>query len=126
MTKVVDKIRKKTARYGLAVLFVVVFGASYFVTRHKSQKNEESVNLQKIEYAAFTESELSKFDGSDGSAPIYLALNGLVYDVSTGRDFYKTDGPYHYLAGKDSSDELNLVGGEIIKKKYPVIGRLIK
>ncbi len=68
---------------------------------------------------------IKDFDGTDDSKPIYIAMNGLVYDVSAGREFYKLDGPYHYLAGKDSSTELNLIGGSIIKRKYPVVGKLL-
>lgn len=72
----------------------------------------------------FSLEQLKAFDGSDPGKLIYLALDGLVYDVTPGRQFYQTGGPYHYLAGKDSSDKLHLVGGSIIKRKYKVIGIL--
>lgn len=72
----------------------------------------------------FTVDQLKEFDGSDPEKPIYLALDGAVYDVTAGKEYYQTDGSYHYLAGKDSSKELHLVGGNIIKEKYPVIGYL--
>ncbi len=74
---------------------------------------------------SFDKDSIKEFDGTDDKKPIYIALNGLVYDVSAGREFYNLQGPYHYLAGKDSSTELNLVGGSIITKKYPVIGRFL-
>lgn len=32
-----------------------------------------------------TDDQLSAYDGSDSSKPIYLALNGTIYDVSAGR-----------------------------------------
>lgn len=73
----------------------------------------------------FTEKELAPFDGTDPNLPIYLGFNGQVYDISAGRDYYKVGGPYHFLAGRDSSTELTLIGGSIIKKKYPVIGLLV-
>ena len=63
----------------------------------------------------FTPDSLKKYNGTDPDLPIYLVLDGNVYDV--------TGGPYHYLAGKDSSFELHMVGGDIIKRKYPIIGR---
>lgn len=72
----------------------------------------------------FTSKELSTFNGVDPKLPIYLALDGNVYDVSKGKEFYRLGGPYHDLAGKDSSAELHLVGGDIIRRKYPVIGKL--
>lgn len=73
----------------------------------------------------FTKTELKKYNGTNPSLPIYLVLDGYVYDVTKGSEFYKVGGAYHYLAGKDSSFELHMVGGDIIKRKYPVIGRLI-
>lgn len=72
----------------------------------------------------FTSDELQAFDGSDPEKPIYLALDGAVYDVTAGKEYYQKNGSYNYLAGKDSSKELHLVGGNIIKEKYPVIGYL--
>lgn len=73
----------------------------------------------------FTVEELKKYNGTNPELPIYLVLDGNVYDVTKGKEFYIPGGPYHYLAGKDSSFELHIVGGDIIKRKYPVIGRLI-
>lgn len=73
----------------------------------------------------FTLKELNNYDGSDVSLPIYLAFSGNVYDVSNGKKFYEPGGVYHYLAGRDASVELHIAGGEIIKRKYPVVGRLI-
>lgn len=72
----------------------------------------------------FSREELQTFDGSDPRKPIYLALDGLVYDVTPGKEFYQVGGAYHWLAGKDSSGPLHLVGGSTIKRKYQVIGTL--
>jgi predicted heme/steroid binding protein len=74
----------------------------------------------------YTATELSQYIGIDPSKPILLALDGLVYDVTAGREFYQPGGSYHDLAGKDSSTELHLVGGDIIKRKYPVVGTFAK
>lgn len=77
------------------------------------------------EIRQFTLRELNKYDGSDPALPIYLAFSGNVYDVTSGKSFYQPSGVYHYLAGRDASVELHIAGGEIIKRKYPVVGRLI-
>ena len=50
-----------------------------------------------------TEQELSKFDGSDPSLPIYIAINGKVYDVSAGSSYYGPGGSYHFFSGKDAA-----------------------
>ena len=74
----------------------------------------------------FTREQLQAFDGTDSNKPIYIALDGLVYDVTAGREYYQVGGSYHDLAGKDSSGLLHIFGGSIIKKKYKVIGILKK
>ncbi|MGH0142607.1 UNVERIFIED_CONTAM: hypothetical protein FKN15_050077 [Acipenser sinensis] len=35
--------------------------------------------------------------------PIYMAVKGVVFDVSSGKDFYGKDAPYNALVGKDST-----------------------
>ncbi|KAF2843532.1 cytochrome b5 [Patellaria atrata CBS 101060] len=50
-----------------------------------------------------TDTELSAYDGSDPSKPIYLALNGSIYDVTAGRETYSPGGSYHFFAGHDAA-----------------------
>lgn len=73
---------------------------------------------------AISKSELIKFNGEDSKKPIYIALEGFVYDVTAGKKFYVPGAPYHYLAGKDSTQELKLFGANLIKNKYPVVAVL--
>ena len=47
--------------------------------------------------------ELAQYDGADPNAPVYLSINGSVYDVSAGRHIYGPGGSYHYFAGVDAS-----------------------
>lgn len=53
-------------------------------------------------FRTFTPRTLLPFDGKDGR-PIYFAVRGRVFDVSTGRNFYGPDGPYQNFAGRDAS-----------------------
>lgn len=71
---------------------------------------------------AYTTASLAQFNGEDPTLPIYIAFNGAVYDVTSGRKFYGPNGTYHFLAGSDGTSLLKIMGGDIIKKKYPVIG----
>ena len=50
-----------------------------------------------------TDAELLAYDGSDPAKPIYLALNGTIYDVSAGRRIYGPGGSYNVFAGKDAA-----------------------
>lgn len=104
----------------------------------------------------FTSRQLAEFDGTkdgDEDKPVYLALNGIVFDVSEGRNFYGPGGPYELFAGHECGVALakmsfdteylddmasipNLKHGERVEldnwiekfthyRCYPVMGRLI-
>lgn len=48
-----------------------------------------------------TPDELLQHNGSDPSKPLYLAVDGEVFDVSENRRVYGPGGSYHIFAGKD-------------------------
>ncbi|KAF9570288.1 hypothetical protein EC968_002007 [Mortierella alpina] len=54
----------------------------------------------------FTPEELSKHDGTDPSAAIYVAIKGKVFDVSSKKEMYGPGAGYHCFAGKDASKAL--------------------
>ncbi|KAM9786367.1 neudesin [Syngnathus typhle] len=51
----------------------------------------------------FTEEELRRYDGNREGEPIYMAIKGVVFDVTKGKEFYGKNAPYNALAGKDST-----------------------
>ena len=106
----------------------------------------------------FTAEQLRYFDGakdekSGEDKPVYLSVNGQVFDVSEGRDFYGPEGPYENFAGREcgvalakmsfdteylddlegcanlSASEITELEGWIDKftyyRPYPIKGRLI-
>jgi predicted heme/steroid binding protein len=48
--------------------------------------------LQVVPLREMTMEEVAEGDGKDPAKPIYIAIRGVVYDVSTGRQFYGPDG----------------------------------
>ena len=52
---------------------------------------------------SLSDAELRAFDGSDPKLPIYVALNGSIYDVSVSPHFYGPGGSYHFFAGRDAT-----------------------
>jgi predicted heme/steroid binding protein len=51
----------------------------------------------------FTPTELARYNGSDAALPIYVAVNGSVFDVSASPGFYAPGGGYHAFAGRDGT-----------------------
>lgn len=87
------------------------------------QKVSQPKVVNQNDFAEFSETTLAKYDGTDPELPIYLALDGYVYDVTAGAsEYYGPGQPYHDLVGKDSSVLLNMFGGAIVKKKYMIVG----
>ncbi|EEH19880.2 hypothetical protein PABG_02139 [Paracoccidioides brasiliensis Pb03] len=55
-----------------------------------------------IVFRVFTPTTLLPYNGKDGS-PVYLAVRGRVFDVSSSRNFYGPGGPYENFAGRDAT-----------------------
>ncbi|ORZ26259.1 cytochrome b5-like heme/steroid binding domain-containing protein [Lobosporangium transversale] len=56
----------------------------------------------------FTHEELAQHDGSKDDLPIYVAIKGTVFDVTTKKAMYGPSGGYHCFAGKDASKALGM------------------
>ncbi|MCJ1413263.1 hypothetical protein MMC19_007367 [Ptychographa xylographoides] len=53
-------------------------------------------------FKIFTPPTLRPYNGAN-SQPVYLAVRGRVFDVTSGRNFYGPGGPYENFAGRDAS-----------------------
>ena len=53
-------------------------------------------------FRTFTPPDLKPYNGEKGM-PVYLAVRGQVFDVTSGRNFYGPGGPYENFAGRDAS-----------------------
>ncbi|KAF6255702.1 cytochrome b5-like heme/steroid binding domain-containing protein [Scenedesmus sp. NREL 46B-D3] len=93
--------------------------------------------------------QLAQHDGSDPSLPMLLSIRGVVYDITSGKQFYGPDGIYPF-AGKEVARAFALVSTEVsdcsddlsglgpveldtlreweakFNSKYPIIGKLVK
>ncbi|GJJ78564.1 membrane-associated progesterone receptor component [Entomortierella parvispora] len=54
-------------------------------------------------FKEYTPKELAEFDGRTEDTRILMAVQGKVFDVTRGRNFYGPDGPYGNFAGRDAS-----------------------
>jgi predicted heme/steroid binding protein len=109
-------------------IFLVVVSLIVIITTltHTSKTNNQNriADHSSSTLSIITHQELTLHDGSFPKLPIYIALDGYVYDVTSGRKFYESGAVYHYLVGKDSSKSLHIMCVDIIKEKYPIIGIL--
>lgn len=61
-------------------------------------------HAKSIEWIRYTPRTLALHDGTQGEhSQILLAIDGHVFDVSSGRNFYGPRGPYGNFAGRDAS-----------------------
>ncbi|KAJ1536825.1 hypothetical protein HK405_014996, partial [Cladochytrium tenue] len=54
----------------------------------------------------FSLADLTAFDGADSAKPLYIAVAGVVYDVSGSRALYAPGTKYGIFAGRDASKAL--------------------
>jgi membrane-associated progesterone receptor component len=58
--------------------------------------------------STFTSQSLSLYNGADGR-PVYISVEGQVYDVTSGSSFYGPGGPYQVFGGRECSRALALM-----------------
>ena len=143
----------------IAISALVVVALYYFVCscsggrnkRHSDDSDSEHEEKIKTDPIYLTREELRFYDGiKDENAPVYVCINGSIYDVSSRRDMYGKGGGYNLFAGfdvtralaKSSFDEEDrsnydtsdltiielqtLAGWEMKFAKYPVVGQIVE
>ncbi|GHU51864.1 hypothetical protein FACS1894132_00240 [Clostridia bacterium] len=80
--------------------------------------------IREIPETQFTAETLAKYDGQDGN-PAYIAIDGLVYDVSN-HNSWKSGKHHGFVAGKDLSAEFNKKHKTATLRKLPIMGTYIE
>lgn len=85
---------------------------------------EETDDSASEEGQVFTLEELSEYDGQDGN-PAYVAVDGVVYDVS---DIEAWEGGEHFsgvVAGVDNTEKISeSPHGDSVLENLPIVGTL--
>ncbi|KAJ5259242.1 hypothetical protein N7478_012223 [Penicillium angulare] len=95
----------------IATFTIVTLGISYYMTNGESMlfgykpwfSRWPVVKHYMTGPVKLTPAELSRYDGNDESLPIYVAVNGHIFDVSANPAMYGPGGGYHFFAGKDAT-----------------------
>ncbi|KAJ1835931.1 Dihydrodipicolinate synthase [Coemansia sp. RSA 2711] len=92
------------ALLGIAGFFVIRIVLAVATNNGPARFSMDKVRRQAVATKrTFTPRELAEFAGQDENTPVYLAIRGVVYDVSKSRHFYGPEGPYSNFAGRDAS-----------------------
>lgn len=86
----------------LNVLLLLLLGYTLYATLKPTAPAVLPKEPPATVFRTFTPPTLLPFNGEKG-APVYLAVRGRVFDVSSGRNFYGPGGPYENFAGRDAS-----------------------
>ena len=93
----------------------------YYINQLKTRRYLDDLNLENNK--EFTLKELSYYDGTKGK-PAYVAVNGIIYDVSLNSTW---GGGTHFnlYSGADLSKEFNSCHNLEVLTKLPKVGILI-
>lgn len=83
----------------LILLSMVVY---LLITRLRPSPKVKLVASEAFVFKTYTPKTLQPFNGTDDPR-VLLAVEGKVFDVSSGRSFYGPGGPYENFAGRDAS-----------------------
>ena len=67
----------------------------------RASKDEKKPINENPSEKVFTKEELKKYDGSENSPGIYIAILGQVFDVTKAPKYYGPNGGYGFFAGKN-------------------------
>ncbi|KAF8938395.1 cytochrome b5 [Dissophora ornata] len=76
---------------------------SYFAASAAPPPSAPRPRQPALVFKEYTPKELTEFDGRTADTRILMAIQGKVFDVTRGRNFYGPDGPYGNFAGRDAS-----------------------
>ncbi|KAJ5490791.1 hypothetical protein N7539_002358 [Penicillium diatomitis] len=95
----------------LATVVIASCGLSYYITNSESFlwgyrpwfTRWPVVKTYLTGPVNLTPAQLSLYNGSDPHLPIYLAVNGSIFDVSANPAIYGSGGSYNFFAGRDAT-----------------------
>jgi predicted heme/steroid binding protein len=110
--------------------FVILSSSILYISNLNSNKNSspnsnaKTNTTQSSQGKIFTLTELSKYNGQNGT-PAYVAVNGIVYDVTNARNWYNGVHVNGVVAGTDLTNVIgNSPHGTSVLSNLPIVGTL--
>ncbi|GAB5368943.1 hypothetical protein AAMO2058_001362800 [Amorphochlora amoebiformis] len=89
-----------------------------FLSLHRLNKAAKAAESNEKYYKNYSRKELEYFDGTDGK-PIFIALKGVIFDVTAKAKFYGPGAIYGIFAGRDASRGLGKMSLEMVDVENP-------
>lgn len=96
-------------RFISGLLLLNAFASWWFTSSSTWGYNGKWINPRYLSHIVtgnmvnLTLDELASYKGEDPNLPIYIAINGSVYDVTCAPEIYGPKGPYRFFSGRDSA-----------------------
>ena len=115
---------KKILISGLLLLGLLAVGCSNTGTGASDSASNSNASVEAFSNKEFTLDELKEYDGQNGNKA-YVAVDGVVYDVTDVGAWKNGEHKNGITAGKDLSEEINKSPhGKDVLKDLPVVGKL--
>lgn len=125
----VDMSRKKLSmmlQAGLAGLLLVACAPATVEDSATTSSEVVSVSSSAAEMQTFTLEELSQYTGKDGQ-PGYVAVDGVVYDVTNVEAWKDGEHQMGLTAGNELSEEINSSPhGKQVLEGLPIVGEFVE
>ena len=109
---------------GLLLLGLLAVGCSNTGTGASDSASNSNASVEAVSNKEFTLDELKEYDGQNGNKA-YVAVDGVVYDVTDVGAWKNREHKNGITAGKDLSEEINKSPhGKDVLKDLPVVGKL--
>ncbi|KAJ8143844.1 hypothetical protein OXX80_001505 [Metschnikowia pulcherrima] len=91
----------------IIIIIIAYFVRSIVIDFTSNPLAEAAQNHEPPVQTKFVPQTLSKYDGKNDDK-VFIAIQGVVFDVTNGKAFYGPGGPYENFAGRDASRGLAL------------------